>query len=183
MRLWLYILISLFLFSCGDYSYIEKIDENIQEVPDNEGWDLDMEFTEKDNIKARMHAKYMQRKELKRDIYKTDLDSGIIVFFYNKEGVKTGKLESIRGSIDEKTNILTARDSVVLFHPNGAKLYTDKLFYDSKQDLVYTDSPLLYIHNNDTINGTSFKSDSRFETYEIMNMNGKAEKLENFKIK
>ena len=77
--------------------------------------------------------------------------------------------------IDEKTNFMTAIDNVVVVSDSGATLYTDTLKWDSKEEIIYTASPIMLTTNkNDTLYGSGFESDVGLNHWKILYPSGVA---------
>ncbi|PID29413.1 MAG: LPS export ABC transporter periplasmic protein LptC [Candidatus Cloacimonadota bacterium] len=180
-KLLVYILINITLFSCSNN--LEKGgNSSTVTLPTNEIWDMDMNYTTKGELVAKVKSRYVRRNEVSKEIYISYLDSGVVVDFFDKDK-NVGKLTSNKGKIDEKTNILTVEGNVILQHPNGSKLYTDVLHYKKDEDLIYTDHKFRFISDNDTTIGSKFKSNSKFDYYEIVEFSGTTENFENLKHK
>jgi len=95
---------------------------------------------------------------------------GVELVFFNELGAEVGTLTSRAGVYQPSAGVFTARDSVVLVTegPNGPRrLETENLHYDIKGDLLRSDTPFVFHEGGRTSQGDSFRSDSKFRTWEI----------------
>jgi LPS export ABC transporter protein LptC len=170
-------LILLFLMSCESgkktvgtaHSGLEK------KRADNMIWDMNVEITSQGILKAKMHAGYMERENFGNNKYSiSKIDSGMVIDFYDK-GKMTGKLVSVKGSMNDLSEVFTATDDVVFRSEKGYTLYTDTLTWNRKNAVIFTESDVMMIKDNrDTLYGDGFVSDDRLDSYEIKKPRGKA---------
>ena len=96
---------------------------------------------------------------------------GVRVTFYNDTGALAGTVTSRSGEYDQESGVFVARDSVVLVSetPEGGerRLTTDELYYDVRSDELWSDHAFVLVENGRTSRGTSFRSDSKLETWSV----------------
>lgn len=95
---------------------------------------------------------------------------GVHVVFYDDAGVEAGTLTSKRGDYDLSSALFIARDSVVLITegPQGERrLLSDELNFDVRSDALWSDKPFTLEENGRLSRGTTFRSDSKFETWTV----------------
>ena len=97
---------------------------------------------------------------------------GFNVIFYNNSGKIISNLTANSAIVDEKNNIMTATDSVVLKNKER-KLETELLIWDEKKDKIYTDSDVIITTQNEVIYAQGFISDPNFSDYTLKKISGK----------
>jgi LPS export ABC transporter protein LptC len=98
---------------------------------------------------------------------------GVDVAFYTEQGAEAGTLTSQTGDYQERDGVFIARGNVVLITegPDGPRhLETEELHYLLQGDRIWTDSPFTLLEAGRTTRGTSFQTDSKFETWEVTGM-------------
>jgi predicted membrane protein len=75
--------------------------------------------------------------------------------------------------VDQKTNNMKAVGNVVAISDSGITLFTDTLYWDSKNERMSTlDSIMITTLDEDTLYGIGFESDSDLENWKILNPSG-----------
>jgi LPS export ABC transporter protein LptC len=95
---------------------------------------------------------------------------GVHLTFYSEAGLQTGTLTSDTGDYHTGTRSFVARGNVVLITqgPQGTRrLTTEELHYDVPGDQLWSDVPFTLEEAGRTTRGTSFRSDSQFETWSV----------------
>jgi LPS export ABC transporter protein LptC len=96
----------------------------------------------------------------------TRLDS-MVVRFYDGEALPRSVLTSRHGEVDEKTNSLVARDSVVVSTPRGERLETEILRWDPKQERMTTDAFFRLTRGGDVMTGIGIEAEPGLERYKV----------------
>jgi LPS export ABC transporter protein LptC len=96
----------------------------------------------------------------------TQLDS-MVVRFYDGEAQPRSVLTSRRGEVDEKTNALVARDSVVVTTPRGERLETEILRWDPKEERMTTDAFFRLTRGGDVMTGIGIDAEPGLERYKV----------------
>jgi LPS export ABC transporter protein LptC len=96
----------------------------------------------------------------------TRLDS-MVVRFYDGESRPRSVLTSLHGEVDEKTNALIARDSVVVITPRGERLETESLRWDPKEERMTTDVFFRLVRGDDVLTGIGIDAEPGLERYVV----------------
>jgi LPS export ABC transporter protein LptC len=96
----------------------------------------------------------------------TRLDS-MVVRFYDGEALPRSVLTSRHGEVDEKTNALVARDSVVVLTPHGERLETEVLCWDPKEERMTTDAFFRLTRGGDLMTGIGIDAEPGLERYKV----------------
>jgi len=96
------------------------------------------------------------------------------VIFYNEDGTERATVTADMGEMDENTDRMLARGSVVLLmHEDGRRIETAELNYDPNQDRIWSDSATVQtLADGSVTRGTAFESDLDFTNVRITNPRG-----------
>ena len=101
------------------------------------------------------------------------LDKDVDVDFFDDLEQHTTNLKSQIAEVDERTNFMTAIGDVIVVSDSGVTLYTDTLMWNSEEELIYTDDPImLTTEKNDTLYGIGFESDVSMDHWKILQPSG-----------
>jgi LPS export ABC transporter protein LptC len=105
------------------------------------------------------------------------LDKNVNVDFFDELEQHTTNLISQIAEVDERTNFMTAIGDVIVVSDSGVTLYTDTLMWNSEEELIYTDDPImLTTEKNDTLYGIGFESDVSMDHWKILQPSGVTER-------
>ena len=105
------------------------------------------------------------------------LDKDVDVDFFDDFEQHTTNLKSQIAEVDERTNFMTAIGDVIVVSDSGVTLYTDTLMWNSEEELIYTDDPImLTTEKNDTLYGIGFESDVSMDHWKILEPSGVTER-------
>lgn len=162
----------LFLFS----SCVNEVNEvrsltKAERIPMEVQKNLHLEFTDstykKMELRAPLAESYPTLEEPQREFR-----DGIDVQFYNDYGVQDSRLTAEYALQLINKDIWEARGNVVVLNKKGEQLNTEKLFWDSKKEIIYTDEFVKITTPEEVIMGEGFKADQNFSEYEIYKVTG-----------
>ena len=157
------------IISCSSIENETNMDSR-KGLPDQESWDVEITLTNEGIMRAIVKAGHLEKFNDRNYIF---LNKNVDVDFFDEEETHTTNLKSMIAEIDEKTNFMTAIDNVVVVSDSGATLYTDTLKWDSKEEIIYTASPIMLTTNkNDTLYGSGFESDVGLNHWKILYPSG-----------
>ena len=161
-------LISLFLFQfCSSKRVKPSVDSNFQteQLPTQESWNSTITFSDSGKIKAILWTGHLRKYDDKRE---TLLDQNLKVDFYDSTETKTTTLTSKSGRVDETTNNLFAKDSVVVYS-DSVVIKTDEMMWRNKDRKIVSDKFVTVISPKEKIEGYGFESDQNLRNYIIYN--------------
>lgn len=162
----------LFLFSgcVNDVQEVREVTES-RRIPLEVQENLHVRYTDSTQLRMEIEApvaeSYPNLKEPQREF-----PEGLKVRFYNKNGELSSRLRADYALqlIDEGR--WEARGNVVVINKEGEKLQTEKLFWDSRREKIYTDAFVRLTTEDEVILGNGFEADQNFEQYEIKEVTG-----------
>ncbi len=123
---------------------------------------------------------HLRQTSLKGLLWILDADEGIsygsdqpmelknlTVHFYDGGTEVRSTLRSRRGLVDDRTQTLVARDSVVVETPKGERLETESLHWDPKQQKITTEDPFRFTRGGDVLTGIGISTDPDLTRYSI----------------
>jgi len=157
----------------------QKNDETIanieeMEFPDQEGWNSTVTSSKNGIVAAIINYGHMQRFKKRKVV---EFDDGIVVDFFDDQGIHTSKLTSEKGRLDEATNNIEAFGNVFVVSDTGITLTTERLRWDNSiEKIVSNDFVTIVTADQDTFYGNEFESDQNLENWHITSFSGKASK-------
>ena len=143
-----------------------------RDAPDQESWNATITFTDSGKITGILRAGYVAKYSQDRF---TILDSGIVVDFFNERYEHTSVLTARRGRVNDITNALEARGSVVVRSDSGTVLKTEELYWNNKRERVYTEAFVEIVSPTEEIRGMGLESDQSLRHYTILRVTGQAQ--------
>ena len=171
-KILLLFLLVIFLTSCDEKLEPPKTDINPLDIPDQESWNSTVSFSDSGNVVAILDAGYMGHFEGKGYI---KIDSGAKVDFY-KNGQVVSTLTGKHGLVLDSTKDIEILDSVVVINKEGSILKTEKLFWNNKEQRVYSDKFVSIKTPTEDIQGIGFESDQNLQNYRIYKVTGTFDK-------
>ncbi len=166
MKYLLLVISITFLFQfCSTKRVKPSVDTNlnIEELPSQESWNSVVTFTDSGKTKAVLWAGHLRKYNEKRE---TLLDQNIKVDFYDQKEVHTTTLTSKNGRVDESTNNLFAKDSVVVYS-DSVTIKTEEMMWRNKDRKIVSDKFVKVISPKEVIEGYGFESDQSLRNYII----------------
>lgn len=166
MKYLLLVISITFLFQfCSTKRVKPSVDTNlnIEELPSQESWKSVVTFTDSGKTKAVLWAGHLRKYNEKRE---TLLDQNIKVDFYDQKEVHTTTLTSKNGRVDESTNNLFAKDSVVVYS-DSVTIKTEEMMWRNKDRKIVSDKFVKVISPKEVIEGYGFESDQSLRNYII----------------
>jgi LPS export ABC transporter protein LptC len=169
MRIFLIIIIPLVFFGCQQERVQPSVMSNIQleKIPSQESWNSKVTFTDSGKTKAVLWARHIR---VFYDTQETLLDTSLKVDFYDENQIHSSTLTSKRGRVDDATQNLWARDSVVVVNDSGVTITTSELMWRNKDRKIVSDKFVTILSPKEKIQGYGFESDQSLRNYVIYNI-------------
>ncbi len=172
----LVIICSFVVFACE-----EKIKPSIAssgiggEGPSQESWDAKITFSDSGRITGILRAGHIAMYPEKRY---TQLDSDIVVDFFDEHEHHTSILTALRGKVDDGTHDFEAHGNVVVVSDSGSTLKTEDLYWINLARRIHTPSYVEITSPTEIIQGHGFESDQGLKHYTIFKVTGQAKTKE-----
>lgn len=161
------------LFSCENkISEIDKLTSKDIST-DNHIETLDMIYTDSGIVKLRLKAPLAIIHEEEEQPYKEFPDGLEVFFFKDRDTIVENYLKANYGINYEKKDLTEVRGNVIVVNDKGDTLKTEKLFWDSKKKLIFSDELVRILQKDQVIIGEDgFEADESFTYYSIKNSSG-----------
>lgn len=91
---------------------------------------------------------------------------GVDLRVFTETGAERAWVTSLRGTLDSRSERLTANGNVVLVVPGQERqLETEELHYDPEEDRIWSDSSFVMLEEERTFRGSWFTSDTEFRNF------------------
>lgn len=162
----LILLIVLLVSGCSDEKVKPPVVQGINttEMPAQESFNSFITLTDSGKIKAEIEVGHIRVYYTKKE---TLLDSGLIVFFFDENQVRTSVLTANRGRIDDKTKDLHAYENVVVTDIDGQTLKSEELMWRNSDKKIVTNEFVTIKTETEDIEGYGFESDQSLKNYTI----------------
>ncbi|MFH1681244.1 MAG: LPS export ABC transporter periplasmic protein LptC [Candidatus Eisenbacteria bacterium] len=88
---------------------------------------------------------------------------GVVVDFYDGEEKYLSTLTAERGTIDRKTTDMEARGNVIVTNRDGARLETDWIRWNNKEEIIHTEAFVTLVEGRKRITGYGLRTDPGLE--------------------
>ncbi len=141
-----------------------------EKVPSETLKQAELTYTEKGKVKVKIIAQKIER--FTKPSPTINFSQGLVVYFYNDSAMLTSTLTAQQAIIDDEKQQMIAEINVELINQKQEKLNTEKLIWDEKSNLIYTEKSVKITSKNEIIFGDGFESTPDFSTYKITNVRG-----------
>jgi LPS export ABC transporter protein LptC len=139
----------------------------VEKMPSQESWNSRITFTDSGKTKALLWSGHIR---IFTESQETLLDSNLIVDFYDENQVKSSTLTSKRGRVDDATQNLWAKDSVLVVSDSGVTIQTEELMWRNRDRKIVSDKFVTILSPKEKIQGYGFESDQNLRNYVIYNI-------------
>jgi LPS export ABC transporter protein LptC len=135
----------------NDTKYVEKADQTLDSAS--------VHFTTHGDPNAILHALRIEKFTDK----KITIGKNIRIDFKGNTNEGGGNLVADSGIVFDNKNIIEVHGNVHLKTERGTELFSESLFWDTKNDKIWTDSKVRIKRNGEFINGIGLETDIGFK--------------------
>ena len=167
------LIIALTLFSCKkDKEKLAKIAQIQSNTGVERATEVAISYTDSGILKAKIFSPLMERYPQKTEPY-MEMKKGVKGYFYNKMGETESSLTANYAISYENTKIIEVRNNVHVKNIVGEELETEKLIWDQRREMIYTDNFIKIKTQDEILYGNGFESNQNFTRYRIKNLKGR----------
>lgn len=168
------IVVTMF-FSCkNNFKDIQQIGI-LQNQPIGEAKNIDLRYTEVDDTIGKVIANLKSPKMLdysNRGFSFSEFPDGVNLSLYDENGDENVILADY-AIVYNKTDLIDLQGNVILITPQNDSLFADQLYYDQKQEWLFTNQQVrLKSATSNNGRGNIFDSDTKFKNYTILEGSG-----------
>ena len=174
MKKLLYIFFGVILISsCGDYASknVAKMLQADTLLFTQEGSNVTINYNDSGRLKAKIFAKQLiGYKKDGNDIVR--MPKGVTGNFYNDEGKVESYLSAEKGISYQTQKITEVSQNVVVMNNKGEKLNTEKLIWDQRKQIIYTDKFVRITTATEILTGEGMEANQDFSSWVILKPRG-----------
>ncbi|MGM0612461.1 MAG: LPS export ABC transporter periplasmic protein LptC [Bacteroidota bacterium] len=160
----------MMLFACSnDMEKVSVIKEE-EELPVDIARDVNIMYSDSGKIKMRLNSNLMETYEGENP--HIEMPEGIHVEFYDSIGNIKSTLTANYAISHEKTQIMEARNDVVVVNANDEKLNTEHLIWNQKKNKIISDEFVKITTENKILFGEGLEADEQMNNYTILKPKG-----------
>ncbi len=131
-----------------------------------------LSYTDSGILKAKIFSPLMERYPQKAEPY-MEMKKGVKGYFYNRNGDVESSLTANYGISYEGKKVIEVRNNVKVRNVMNEELETEKLIWDQRREVIYTDNFIKIKTPDEILYGTGFESNQNFTRYRIKNLKGR----------
>jgi len=160
------IIISGLILSCGDQVSINHIANQIaSDTLDAEQYIDDAKITLTNNNRATAKIKAKKIKQFDETMLLAE--NGLNIYFLGEQGDTVSNLTADNGKINQITKNMEAFGNVIVTNQEGVKLYTDRLRWNNKKEIIYSNDSVKIVKDKDFLIGAEFEATADLKTYHV----------------
>lgn len=168
------ILLAVCMASCSSYNdgKVKKMMSADTTLFTQEGTNVTVNYTDSGNLKATIFApQLIGYKKDGNEIVK--MPKGVRGDFFNERGEKESYLTAEKGISYQTQKITEVMQNVVVVNNKGERLNTEKLIWDQKKQMIYTDKFVRITTANEVLTGDGMQSSQDFSNWVITKPRGR----------
>lgn len=172
MRLCLFLFVgSMVLSGCvNDMEEVKAITEDQKLLPVEVADSIQIIYTDSAILKVILEAGHLER-FLGENPY-LEMTEGVHVRFFNSMGTVESELRSNYAISYENSDIMEAREDVVVVNKEGETLNTEHLIWEEKTEKIHTEEFVKITTEDEVIFGHGLESNQDFTKYRIKKIKG-----------
>lgn len=165
-------LFAVALFGTGCVNDLEKVEAIMEEelLPVEVADSIEIIYSDSALLKVILTANHLER-FLGENPY-LEMTEGVHVRFFNNLGQVESELRSNYAVSYENTDIMEAKEDVVVVNKKGETLNTEHLVWEEKTERIHTEEFVKITTEDEVIFGHGFESNQDFTKYRIKKIKG-----------
>ncbi len=142
----------------------------VDEGPIESAFNIEIIHSDQAYVRMILNAPQMDRYENEEKYL--EMPQGLTVVFYDTLMQQTSSMSANYAISYEDSEIIEARDDVVVINELGERLNTEQLVWDQKKEIIYSEKFVKITTEDEITYGEGFRADERFDQWEIINPRG-----------
>ncbi len=165
----LVVLILFILAGCEKVEQGSAPSGSHKNLPEQESWDSEIILSQSGRTTAIVQAKHLTKYQ-----QTVEIDEGLKVDFFDKDGSHSSVLTAAKGTIDQRTNNLRATGNVVLISDEGSQLRTEQLRWDNRRGKVLAEGEVTISTEQMSETGTGFEAYPDLKRWSMKQVTGRS---------
>ncbi|HLT34276.1 MAG TPA: LPS export ABC transporter periplasmic protein LptC, partial [Aquaticitalea sp.] len=141
----------------------------LQNEPIGVAENINLKYTDSGKVKANLISPKMMDFS-NRDFAFTEFPDGMKLLLYD-EGKKSTILSDYAISYNE-TDLIDLQNNVIIITQQNDSIFADQLYYDQKNEQIFTNEAFKMVSPTKIITGNGFNSDKDFKHFEALEVTG-----------
>lgn len=166
------LLLAVVILLSGCNSDLETIDTITRqdEGPLESAFDIEVIYSDQAFVRMILQAPRMDRFDNEKRYL--EMPEGLYVMFYDTLMQQTSSMSARYAISFDDSQIIEARDDVIVINEMGERLNTEQLIWDQKNEIIYSEKFVKITTEDEVTYGEGFRADERFDSWEITNPRG-----------
>lgn len=157
-------------FSCKDnFKDVQNIGV-LDREPIGVAEDINLKYTDSGKVEAILISPKMYDYSTRAFSY-NEFPDGVHLDVF-EDNVKKGTIISDYGVVYNKTSIIDLQGNVKVVTESNDTLFAEQLYYDNKNEWIFTNKPVTFRTGKDVIHGNGFDSNKSFSNAEVLEITG-----------
>jgi LPS export ABC transporter protein LptC len=162
----------LFFVSCQKEPALTNFDEVILDTSVEKARNVEILYSDSAKVRVRITGPTMLNHYNRRDP-RQEFPDGVVIDFFDPEQQPTSRLTARFGVRYQVKGLVVVRDSVVWESVEQNKLETEELFWDERQQKIFTNKFVIVSRPDEIIYGHGFEANQDFSYSKINAIEGK----------
>jgi len=169
----LFSVFSAFIFFTSCENSIKEISSipDMVNLPVQLSKNIEIIYSDSAEVKIRITAPLLQRYDEPEKQF-TEFPAGIYVVFYNSDQTMQSSLKADHAIYHERVDSWEASNNVVVVTKNHDRINTEKLIWDRKAGIIYSNEFVKITTRDEIIYGNGFEADQSLDNYVIKKITG-----------
>ena len=165
------IIIMAVFFSCkNNFKAVQKIGLSANE-PQGIAENINLKHTDSGRVTANLISPKMYDYN-NRNFKYSEFTEGVTLHLFDKANKRSTILAEYAVTYSD-TDLIDLRGNVIIYTAEKDTLFTNQLYYDQKNEWVFTNEPFKFLNSGNITEGKGFDSDRELNKLQILEIGGK----------
>uniref|UniRef100_UPI00404B444F LPS export ABC transporter periplasmic protein LptC n=1 Tax=Gelidibacter sp. TaxID=2018083 RepID=UPI00404B444F len=158
------------VFSCkNNFKEIQQIGV-LQNEPIGEAEHINLKYTDSGRLKANLLSPKMLDYS-NRDFAFSEFPDGVVLHLFDDKNSRS-IIVADYAIVYNETDLIDLRGNVVITTQTKDTVFTEQLYYNQKDDWIFTNQPVRYVSPTKIMTGNAFDSNRDFDSYGVTELTG-----------
>jgi LPS export ABC transporter protein LptC len=157
-------------FSCkNNFKEIQQIGV-LQNEPIGEAEHINLKYTDSGRLKANLLSPKMFDYS-NRDFAFSEFPDGIVLHLFDEKNSRS-IIVADYAIVYNETDLIDLRGNVIITTQTKDTVFTEQLYYNQKDDWIFTNHPVRYVSPTKIVTGNAFDSNRDFDDFGVTELTG-----------
>ncbi len=160
----------MMFFSCkNNFKEIQQIGV-LQNEPIGVAEHINLKYTDSGRLKANLLSPKMLDYS-NRDFAFSEFPDGVVLHLFD-ENKHRNIIIADYAIVYNETDLIDLRGNVIITSPAKDTVFTEQLFFNQKDDWIFSNKPVRYVSSTRIVTGNAFDSNRDFNSYGVTEITG-----------